>query len=216
VDDPNAIDRFLEDRLLGHDEELDRVVTQSSAAGLPAHHVSPLQGRMLELLARAAGARRILEIGTLGGYSTICLARALPPDGVLVTLEADPAHARVALANLAESPRRDRVELRAGRALDTLPGLLAEPPFDLVFLDADKASLPAYLDWCLRVARPGALIIADNVIRGGAIIDPDGDASATGARRFLELAGAHPRLRATAIQTVGAKGHDGFALAVVL
>jgi predicted O-methyltransferase YrrM len=172
--------------------------------------VSPLQGRLLELLARIAGARRILELGTFEGYSALWLARALPPGGELVTIEADPERAATARANLTGVPG---VDLRVGAALEVLPTL--EGPFDLVFIDADKRSNPEYLEWSLRLSRAGTLIVADNVVRGGGVLDGD-DPSAAGVRRFLELLGAEPRLAATALQTVGAKGHDGLALAVVL
>ena len=172
--------------------------------------VSPLQGALLEVLARAAGARRILELGALHGSSALWLSRALPPGGELVTIEADPASAAAARAALSGVPGAQVLE---GRALDVLPTLSG--PFDLIFLDADKASNPEYLPWALRLARPGTLIVADNVVREGAVLAGE-DASAAGARRFLEMVGAEPRLAATAVQTVGAKGWDGLALAVVL
>jgi predicted O-methyltransferase YrrM len=185
---------------------------------VPAHDVSPLQGRLLELLARLQGARAILELGTLAGVSTIWLARALPADGRLVTLEADAGYAAVARENLARAGLADIVDVRVGPALETLPALAAQDagPFDLVFIDADKRSNPDYLGWALRLTAPGSLIVADNVVRGGAVADGAGDdPSAVGVRRFLDLVGAEPRLIATAIQTVGIKGHDGFALALV-
>jgi predicted O-methyltransferase YrrM len=213
-----AVDRYLADLLVPPDPALKSALTASAAAGLPAHDVSPLQGRLLELLARLQGARAILEIGTLGGYSTICLARALPVGGRLTTLEADPRFAEVALANLARAGLDGAVELRIGRALETLPGLAAEGrgPYDLVFIDADKRSNPEYLDWALKLARVGTLVVADNVVRGGAVLDADSsDPTIQGVRRFHELLAAEPRLTATAIQTVGAKGHDGLALALV-
>jgi len=181
------------------------------AAGVPPHEITPLEGALLHLLARLTAARRILEIGTLAGYSTIWLGRALPPEGQLVTLESDRAHAEVARANVARAGLAN-VEVAIGAALDTLPALTG--PFDLIFIDADKRSNPQYLEHALRLSRPGTLIVADNVIRNGAVLDGD-DPDARGVRRFLELVGAHPRLTATAIQTVGAKGHDGFALALV-
>jgi predicted O-methyltransferase YrrM len=184
------------------------------SGGLPPHEVTPLQGRLLELLARLVGARSILELGTLGGYSTIWLARGLADGGRLVTLEAEPEYARVARANLERAGLADVVDLRVGRALDALPQL--EGPFDLIFIDADKRSDPDYLGEAVRLSRPGTLIVADNVVRGGAVADADAsDPSVTGVRRFLELVGEHPRLDATAIQTVGSKGWDGFALARV-
>jgi predicted O-methyltransferase YrrM len=177
-----------------------------------------LQGKLLELLARLHGARAILEIGTLAGISAIWLARALPDGGRLVTLESDARYADVARANLARAGFEDVVEVRVGLALDTLPQLAAEGsgPFDLVFIDADKRSNPAYLGWALELSRPGSLIVADNVVRGAAVADAASeDPSVVGIRRFLDLVAAEPRLTATAIQTVGAKGHDGFALALV-
>jgi predicted O-methyltransferase YrrM len=197
---------------------LEAALAASSAAGLPPHDVSPLQGRFLELLARLQGARAILEIGTLGGVSTISLARALPAGGRLVTLEANAAYAGVARANIARAGLGELIEVRVGPALDTLPAIAAEGagPFDLVFIDADKRSNPEYLEWALRLTRVGSLIVADNVVRGGAVADTAGnDPSVVGVRRFLDLVAAEPRLSATAIQTVGEKGYDGFALALV-
>jgi predicted O-methyltransferase YrrM len=197
------VDRYIADRLLGDDPVVDR-------GDLPPHDVSAPQGALLELLARLTGARSILEIGTLAGYSTAWLARALPPDGRLVTLEADPAAVALARRNLAGLP----VEVIAGPALETLPGL--EGPFDLVFIDADKRSNAEYLQWALRLSRPGTLIVADNVVRGGAVADgSSADPSVRGVRAFFDAVAAEPRLRATAIQTVGSKGYDGFALALV-
>ena len=211
-----AVDRYLADRLLEPDAALDAALAASAAAGLPAHGVSPTQGRLLELLARIQGARTILELGTLGAYSTIWLARALPAGGRLVTLELDAGYAEVARANLARAGLADVVEVRIGPARETLAALAAEghDPFDFVFIDADKAANAEYLAAALELSRPGTLIVADNVIRGGAVLDGD-DASAVGVRRFFDLIAAEPRLRATAIQTVGEKGYDGFALAVV-
>jgi predicted O-methyltransferase YrrM len=197
------VDRYIADKLI-------RDAPQVSADGLPPHEVSPPQGALLELLARAIGARRILELGTLGGYSTLWLARALPPDGQLVTLEADPRHAAVARENLAGM---DGVELIEGPALETLPTLSG--PFDLIFIDADKRSNADYLRWALRLSRPGTLIVADNVVRGGAVIDPDDqDPSVRGVRAFFDALAALPH-RATAVQTVGSKGYDGLALVLV-
>jgi predicted O-methyltransferase YrrM len=212
-----AVDRYLADRLLEPDAALDAALEASAAAGLPAHGVSPTQGRLLELLARIQGARTILELGTLGAYSTISLARALPPGGRLVTLELDAGYAEVARTNLARAGLADVVEVRVGPARGTLGALAAEghDPFDLVFIDADKAGNAEYLAAALELSGPGTLIVADNVIRGGSVLDGD-DASAVGVRRFFDLIAAEPRLRATAIQTVGEKGYDGFALAVVL
>ena len=213
-----AVDRYLTDLLVPADAALAATLEESARAGLPPIAVSPTEGKLLHLLARVHGAREILEIGTLGGYSTIWLARALPPGGRLVTLELDPAHAEVARANVARAGLAGAVELRVGPALETLPRLAAERrgPFDLVFLDADKGGYPAYLAWALRLTRRGSLIVADNVVRDGAVIDPaSDDPNVLGVRRFLELLAAEPRVSATAVQTVGGKGYDGFAIALV-
>ncbi len=214
-----AIDGYLTGLFVPPDPALDAALAASRAAGLPEIAVSANEGKLLHLLARSHAARTILEIGTLGGYSTIWLARALPPEGRLITLEANPMHADVARANIARAGFAERVQIRVGRAIDTLPRLDAERagPFDLIFIDADKPSNPDYLGWSLRLARPGALIIADNVVRGGEVLDADSaDASVRGIRRFNEMLAAEPRVSATAIQTVGSKGHDGFALALVI
>lgn len=209
-----AVDDWLGERLLRDDPALRATLAANASGGLPEIDVSPLQGKLLHILARMAGARRILEIGTLGGYSTIWLARALPEDGRLVTLEAVDAHATVARGNIATAGLADRVDVRVGRALDTLPAL--EGPFDLVFIDADKASNADYLDWALRLSRPGTTIIVDNVIRHGRIIDDTAtSADVVGTRRLFDSLRAEPRLTATAVQTVGAKGWDGFVIAVV-
>jgi predicted O-methyltransferase YrrM len=213
------VDGYLVERLVSADPVLEHVLAASAAAGLPRHEVSPAQGKLLHLLARLAGARSILELGTLGGYSTIWLARALPPEGRLVTLERDAGYAEVARANLAHAGLAATVEVRVGPALESLRRLASEGgrPFDFVFLDADKSGNPAYLEWTLALTRPGSVIIADNVVRGGAIAPGrGGDATLEGVRRFLDLVAAEPRLTATAIQTVGAKGHDGFVLALVV
>jgi predicted O-methyltransferase YrrM len=217
-----AVDRYICDHLLCDDPMLDAALRASDAAGLPPIAITPNQGRLLELLVRIHGARRILELGTLGAYSTIWLARALPADGRIVTLEANPHYAEVARANIANAGLADVVQLRVGPALQALPELVGEgEPFDLIFIDADKQNNPGYLEWSLKLSRPGTLIVADNVVRGGAILDPGardprlGDGGVQGVRRFYELLGAEPRLSATAIQTVGAKGYDGFALALV-
>jgi predicted O-methyltransferase YrrM len=213
-----AVDRYLTDLFVPSDTALDAVLQASAAAGLPAIHVAPNQGKLLMLLARAQGARVILEIGTLGGYSTIWLARALPEGGRLVTLEVDPRHAVVARANFARAGLVGIVELRLGPALETLPQLVAEGsgPFDLIFIDADKPSYPDYLPWALALSRRGSLIVADNIVRQGAVADAASDDPAVlGVRRFNELLAAEPRVSATAIQTVGSKGYDGFALALV-
>jgi len=208
------VDDYLGDALVGEDPALAAARAASTEAGLPQIEVTPTQGKFLSLLARLRGAESILELGTLGGYSTIWLARALPLGGRLVTLEADASYAAVAQANLGRAGVADRVEVVVGRALDTLPTL--EGPFDLVFIDADKASSPDYLLWALRLTRPGSVVVLDNLVRGGAVADPDStDASVRGMRAAIELMAAEPSLDATALQTVGAKGHDGFAIALV-
>jgi len=214
-----AVDQYLSERLVPPDPALDGALRDSEAAGLPAIQVTPTFGKMLHLLARAQGARRILEVGTLGGYSTIWLARALVPGGRLVTLEAEPRHADVARANLQRAGLDDVVDVRVGRALDTLPQVQAEGggPFDVIFIDADKQNNPEYFQWALKLARVGSLIIIDNVVRDGTVIDADkNDPSIVGVRRLNEMLGTEPRVSATALQTVGSKGYDGFALAVVL
>jgi predicted O-methyltransferase YrrM len=212
------VDRYICDHLVGSDAALEAALKASADAGLPPINVAPNQGRLLHLLARIHGARTILEIGTLGGYSTIWLARALPVGGRLITLEAEPTHAEVARANLARAGLADVVDVRVGRALDTLPQLAAEAmePFDLTFIDADKENNPAYLTWALQLSRPGSVIIVDNVVRGGAIIDASRDDPAVrGVRQLYEQIAAEPRVTATAIQTVGAKGYDGLAVVLV-
>lgn len=214
-----AVDRYLVEALVHEDAALHRALQASDAAGLPPISVSAAHGKLLHLLARGMNARSILEIGTLGGYSTIWLARALSAGGRLVTLEADPKHADVARANVARARLGDVVEIRVGLALDTLPKLAAEGlgPFDLVFIDADKPNNPEYLRWALRLARRGTMIVVDNVIRKGAVADAAStDASVQGVRRMNEMIAADPRLAATAVQTVGSKGYDGFAIALVL
>ncbi|MBH8575179.1 O-methyltransferase [Nostocaceae cyanobacterium CENA369] len=213
-----TVDRYLTDMLVPTDSALDTTLQSSALAGLPPHNVSPLQGKLLLLLAQIQRARNILEIGTLGGYSTIWLARALPADGSLIALEADPKHASVARSNIAQAGLSDVVELRLGRALDTLPQLAAEGrgPFDLIFIDADKSNNPDYFVWALKLSRRGSLIIADNVVRNGAVVDAaTSDKSVQGVRRFNELLATESRVSATVIQTVGSKGYDGFALALV-
>jgi predicted O-methyltransferase YrrM len=213
-----AVDRYLNDLFVPADPALEAALHDSAAAGLPAINVTPNQGKLLMLLARMQRARNILEIGTLGGYSTIWLARALPMSGRLITLENELKHAEVARKTIARAGLAEVVEIRLGRALDTLPQLAAEGrgPFDFIFLDADKENYPGYLDWSLKLSRPGSLIIADNVVRKGDVIDPASpDPRVQGMRRFNELLAAEPRVTATAIQTVGSKGYDGFAVAVV-
>ena len=218
-----AVDRYLTDRLVPADPILDAALAASEAGGLPAIQVAPNQGKMLALFARMIGAKRILEIGTLGGYSTLWLARGLPADGSgrIVTLEFEELHAEVARANFARAGLSAVVEVRVGPALETLPVLAAEggPAFDLIFIDADKENYPGYLEWSLKLARPGALIVADNIVRQGHVADPAcDDARVRGAQGFLEMLAAaehEGRLTATAVQTVGSKGYDGFALAIV-
>jgi predicted O-methyltransferase YrrM len=213
-----AVDRYIADLFVPRDPALDEALRVSAAAGLPSIHVSPNQGKLLFLVARLMGARAILEIGTLGGYSTIWLARALPAGGRLITLESDPKHAEIARGNIARAGLADVVELRLGLALDTLPQLAREGrgPFDLIFIDADKPSYADYLTWALELSRPGSFILADNVVRKGAVVDSAStEATVQGVRRFLERLAAEPRVSATAIQTVGSKGYDGLAIAVV-
>lgn len=215
----SAVERWFDAHLIAGDPILDDVLAANAAAGLPAHDVSPSQGKLLHLLARVAGARAILEIGTLGAYSTIWLARALPDDGRLVSLEVDPHHATIARTNVARAGLAARVEIRVGAALDTLPALASEapPPFDLVFIDADKRSNVDYLDWALRLARPGATIVIDNVVRDGAVLDgASADESVRGVRALAERLAREPRVEATVLQTVGSKGWDGFVLARIV
>jgi predicted O-methyltransferase YrrM len=210
-----AVDTYFDELLIGSDAALDSAMQASSAAGLPAYAVSPSQGKLLFLLAQIQGARSILEVGTLGGYSTIWMARALPDGGKLVTLEFSPKHAEVARANIANAGLTQCVELRVGSALDTLPQLAAEgrSRFDLIFIDADKENNPAYFSWALKLSRPGTVIIVDNVVREGAVADgASADPVILGIRRFHEMLAAEPRATATAIQTVGSKGYDGFTL----
>jgi predicted O-methyltransferase YrrM len=209
-----TVDRYLTNLLVRPDAALDAALADSAAAGLPAINVSPPQGKLLHLLARLMGAKTILEIGTLGGYSTIWLARALPPGGRLVTLEYDPGHAAIAQKNIERAGLSSVIELRLGPALETLPKLAG--PFDLIFIDADKPSTQDYFTWSLKLSRPGSLIVVDNVVRQGGVADPSNDdQNVRGVRRCLEMMAAEPRVTATAIQTVGGKGYDGFALAVV-
>lgn len=213
----NAVDEYFAP-IVAQDQPLEAALAANEAAGLPPIDVSAAHGKMLHLLARIAGARKALEIGALGGYSTIWIARALPADGRLVTLEAVEEHASVARANIARAGLSDRVEVRVGAALDSLPKIEAEGlgPFDFVVIDADKSNNPNYLSWALRLSRPGTVIVVDNVVRGGRIADASSrDPDVTGTRRMFEMMGREPRLRATAIQTVGDKGWDGFALAMV-
>ena len=214
----SAVDRYISDLLLPVDPALDAALAASASAGLPAINVSPNQGKLLHLLARAQHARTILEIGTLGAYSTIWLARALAEGGRLITLEAEPRHAEVARSNIARANLTDVVNIRLGKALEILPALVSEGlgPFDFVFIDADKENTALYFDWSLKLTRPGSIIIVDNVVRKGAVVNADSDdANVQGVRRFYEKLAAEPRVSATAIQTVGSKGYDGFAIALV-
>jgi predicted O-methyltransferase YrrM len=213
------VDEYLDSTLIGSDAALEAALGDTVAAGMPAISVTPTLGKLLHILARMVHAKRILEVGTLGGYSTIWLARALPEDGRLVTLEIDPANARVAAASIARAGVADRVDIRIGRAVDSLAHLSAagEPSFDLVFIDADKRSNPEYLDWALRLTHVGSLIVIDNVVRSGRVIDATtNDPEIVGIRRMNERMAAEPRVLASAIQTVGAKGHDGIAVALVI
>ena len=211
-----AVDDYLAQCFVPSDAALDATLAASEAAGLPSINVAPNQGKLLMLLARAIGARRILEIGTLGGYSTIWLARGLSPGGRLITLEANPAFAAVARANIARAGLGETVEVRVGRAIDTLPSVAAEGPFDLIFIDADKPRTPGYFQWAVRLSRRGSLIVVDNVVREGAVLDAaSDDANVQGMRRFFELAATDPRVNGTALQTVGSKGHDGLAVLLV-
>ncbi len=213
-----AVDTYIGEVLHPRDEILERAVEASDAAGLPSIQVSAAHGKLLNTLARLMKARRILEIGTLGGYSTIWLARALPHGGRVVTVEIDPKHAAVAVSNIERAGLSDRVEVLVGNAREILPDLekLNDEPFDLSFIDADKASIPEYFASALRMSRPGALILVDNVVREGAVIDADSkDASVQGVRKLNEMIAADPRVSATVIQTVGVKGYDGLAIALV-
>ncbi|MGD0637979.1 MAG: O-methyltransferase [Nitrososphaerales archaeon] len=214
-----AVDAYITNLLVHQDEALEAAVEESRAAGLPAINVTPTQGKMLHILARMHGARDILEIGTLAGYSTIWLGRALPAGGRLITLELDPKHIRIARSNIARAGLDAVVEVKQGRALDTLAQLVAagRKPFDLIFIDADKGSLPDYFAWALKLSHPGTLIIVDNVVRDGMVLDASStDPDIQGVRSFNEAVAAEPRVTATEIQTVGTKGYDGFALVLVL
>lgn len=210
------VDAYLAETLVGHDPALEQAIADQQAAGLPAIEVAPVNGKLLHLIARMTGARRVLEIGTLGAYSTIWMARGIPADGTVVTIEAEPHIAAVARANLDRAGVGDRVEILLGRGADVLPTLEGSEPFDLVFIDADKESNPLYIDWAARLGRPGTVVVIDNIGRGGAVADPDSPRSdVIGTRQGLELLGADPRFDATAIQTLDAKGWDGIAVALV-
>jgi len=211
----SAVDGYFAGLLAPDDAALTEALSANAQSGLPTHDVSALQGQMLALLVQIAGAERVLEIGTLGGYSTLRMARALPANGTVVTIEADERHAAVARANFERARLSGRIDLRVGKALDVLPALTG--PYDLIFIDADKPNNPRYIEWALKLSRPGTVIIGDNVVRGGAVVDPDSaDKNVQGVRSFVDFIANEPRLAATAIQTVGEKGWDGFVLARVL
>ncbi len=213
-----AVDQYITDLLVPQDAALSAALADSAAQGLPQINVAPNQGKLLHMLARIHGASSVLEVGTLGGYSTIWLARALPKDGRLITLEASDKHAGVAARNIERAGLADLVDIRLGDARDTLRDLVEEGagPFDLVFIDADKANIPTYFSWALRLTRRGSLIIVDNVVRGGAVADEQtADPHVQGVRRFMDMLATERRVQATAVQTVGSKGYDGFAVVLV-
>ncbi|WP_345803193.1 O-methyltransferase [Microbacterium sp. AZCO] len=211
------LDAYFADTLVGHDSALDAAVADQGAAGLPAIEVAPVNGKLLHLLARMSHARRVLEIGTLGAYSTIWLARGIPDDGQVVTIEAEPRNAEVARANLDRAGVGGKVEIRLGRAADVLPTLVDDEPFDFVFIDADKESNAVYLDWAARLGHPGTVVVVDNVGRGGRVADPAAmEPQVIGTQRGLELLARDPRFDATALQTLDAKGWDGVAIALVV
>lgn len=213
-----AVDRYISEKVVGPDAALEAALAANAAGGLPSIDVAPNQGKLLHLFVKMTEAKRVLEIGTLGGYSTIWMARALPEGGRLVTLELNPKHAEVARANLQRAGVANKVEVRVGAALDSLAALVAEgaAPFDLIFIDADKQTIPDYVTRAMQLARPGTVIITDNVIRDGAVIDPEStDTAVQGVQKMFDRLAAEPRLTATAIQTVGSKGYDGFAIAIV-
>jgi predicted O-methyltransferase YrrM len=214
-----AVDQYINNIAIGRDAALEAASEAAVAAQLPPISVTPAHGKLLHLMARAQSARRILEIGTLAGYSTIWLARALPAGGRVVTLEANPMHADIARANLSRAGVADRVDIRLGKALETLPQLVVEnqDPFDFAFIDADRTNLAEYFDWAVKLAHAGSVIIVDNVVRKGGVIDASSeDANIKGVRRFAERLSADSRVTATMVQTVGAKGYDGFAMALVV
>ena len=207
------VDDYLVRTLIPNDSIFEKILANNNAAGLPAHDVAPNQGRFLQLLVQITGAKNILEIGTLGAYSSVWMARALPAGGKLVTLEADPHHAKIAIKNIQLAELAEVIELYTGPAIESLPLLASQAPFDLIFIDADKPSNPVYLEWALKYSRPGTLIIGDNVVRDGAVTDSQSnDLRVQGVRKFIELLGENPRLTVTALQTVGSKGWDGFTL----
>ena len=212
----SAVDNYMISSLIPQDEVLEKVLENNQRAGLPGHDVAANQGQLLALFVQMTQARRVLEIGTLGAYSSIWMARALPPDGKLITLEADPLHASVARQNIQLAGLNDRIELIEGPALTSLEQIGDTPAFDLIFIDADKPNNPGYLEWALHYSRPGTMIIGDNVVREGEVVNGQSDdARVQGVRRFIEMTGDNPRLTATALQTVGVKGWDGFTLARV-
>ncbi|PGF00039.1 methyltransferase [Bacillus pseudomycoides] len=218
IDKWKAVDHFITDLLIPTDPILEEVLQVNAEANLPAHDVSPIQGKFLQLLVQIQGARNILEIGTLGGYSTIWLARALPTGGRLITLEASEKYAEIARANIERAKLSDMVHIRTGVALDSLQQMANEKyePFDFIFIDADKRNNPAYFKWALKLSKPGSLIIGDNIVREGEVLDTcSDDPRVHGIRRFYELIANEPRVTATAIQTVGSKGYDGFVIALV-
>jgi predicted O-methyltransferase YrrM len=215
----DAVDEYYAKVFGASDPVMTKVLAASKKAGLPDIQVSPLQGRLLMLLAQSMGAKRILEVGTLGGYSTIWMARALPADGMLVTLEYEKLHAEVAAKNIAMADLAEKIQVRQGAGADSMAALVKEKAasFDFVFIDADKPGYPAYLEWALKLTRPGSLIVADNMVRQGKVADADSrDAAVQGARKFNALVSKNPKLEATAVQTVGSKGYDGFVLARVI
>jgi predicted O-methyltransferase YrrM len=210
------VDTYIVDKLAPPDEDLSAAQDAAKEGGLPAISVSAAQGKMLQVLVQLVGAKRILEIGTLGGYSAIWMARALPADGKLISLEISPKHAEVAHASLERAGVADKVEIRVGAAIDSLPGLTGEDPFDLVFIDADKASNAPYFEWAMKLSHPGTMIIVDNVVRNGGVLEEGSDnPDIVGTRRLFDAVAAEPRFNSTAIQTVGAKGYDGFVIGVV-
>jgi predicted O-methyltransferase YrrM len=212
------VDRYMNSALIPTDSTLELALKTAADAGLPDIQVAPNQGKLLAILAQAIGARSILEIGTLGGYSTIWMARTLPPDGTMISLEADPKHAVVAQQNITRAGLSDKVDVRVGRALDLLPRIAEEnrASFDMVFVDADKGNNPNYFDWALKLTHPGSLIIIDNVVRGGEIVDDNTkDEAIEGTRRLFDTIAAEPRVSATGLQTVGSKGYDGLIIAFV-
>ncbi|MFB7843313.1 O-methyltransferase [Microbacterium sp. NPDC056052] len=212
-----AADDYLSETLVGHDPALEAALAAQQAAGMPAIEVAPVSGKLLNLLARIAGARRVLEIGTLGGYSTIWMARAVGAGGRVVTIEAEPDNAVVARASIDAAGVGERVEIRLGRAAEVLPALEDDEPFDLIFIDADKESNTIYLDWAARLGHPGSVVVLDNIGRDGDIVDPaSADSMVVGTREALEMLGRDPRFDATALQTVGVKGWDGVAIAVLV